>query len=278
MRIKKRINKNKLIRLSVQLLFVVIVLLVSLNHQLQEKGVSIPIISSASLHSVCPFGGVVSIYSLLTEGNFVQKIHEASFIVLGIVLFLAVLFGPVFCGWICPLGTVQEFIGNLGRWMFKSRYNKFIPYKYDKYFRLLRYVILGWVVFVTAYTGKIVFSDIDPYYALFNFWTSEVAVGGIIILILTLISSLFIERPWCRYSCPLGAFLGLSNFIRIFKIRRNSSTCVSCRKCDSVCPMNIQVSDKNNVTDHHCISCLKCTSEIACPINDTVIMSINGGK
>lgn len=276
--LKKKFKRNKFIRFSVQLLFLAIVLLISINHQLKEKGISIPIISSASLHSVCPFGGVVSIYSLLTEGNFVQKIHESSFVILGIVLLLAVLFGPVFCGWVCPLGTVQEFIGNLGKRIFKKRYNKFIPYKYDKYLRLLRYGILIWVVFVTAYTGRLAFSNIDPYHALFNFWTSEVAIGGIIALILTLITSLFVERPWCKYLCPLGAVLGFSNLFRIFKIRRNSSTCINCKKCDNSCPMNIQISGKNKITNHQCISCLKCTSEMSCPINDTVILNTKGGN
>ena len=274
----KMINKSKFTRTAIQIVFLSLVLLISINHQLVENGISIPIIASASLHAICPFGGVVSIYSLVTEGNFVQKIHEATIILLGIVIILGILFGPVFCGWICPLGTVQEFVGKLGRKIFKKGYNKFIPYKYDKHLRNLRYVILAWVVFMTAYTGKLVFSDIDPYYALFNFWTSEVAIGGIIILIITLLASLFVERPWCKYACPFGAALGLTNFIRIFKIRRKSSTCVDCKKCDNSCPMNIKISDKKQITNHQCIGCLKCTSEISCPIDDTLMMKTKGGK
>jgi polyferredoxin len=274
---KKR-NKNKVIRTVIQIFFLALVLLISINHQLVEKGISIPIIASASLHSICPFGGVVSIYSLVTEGNFVQKIHESSFVILGIVLSLGILFGPVFCSWICPLGTVQEFVGKIGRKIFKNKYNKFIPYKYDKHLRNLRYVVLAWVVFMTAYTGKLAFSEIDPYYALFNFWTSEVAIGGIIVLSITLFASLFVERPWCKYACPFGAALGLTNFIRIFKIRRESLTCVDCKKCDNSCPMNIKISSEKQVTNHQCISCLKCTSEESCPIDDTLIMKTKGGK
>jgi polyferredoxin len=275
---KNTIKKNKAIRLGIQLFFLVLVLLISINHQLVEKGLSIPFIGSASLHAVCPFGGVVSMYSLITEGSFVQKIHESSFVMLGIVLLLGIVFGPVFCGWICPLGTVQEFIGNIGRKIFKNKYNRFIPYKFDKYLRYLRYLVLVWVVYMTANSGKLLFANIDPYHALFNFWTSEVAIGGLISLSIIIIASLFVERPWCKYACPFGAVLGLTNLVSIFKIRRNGTTCVNCKKCNNSCPMNIEISDKDAVRNHQCIRCLKCTSEVSCPIGDTLMLSTKGDK
>lgn len=263
-------KRNKRIRLGVQLFFFILILLISINHQLEEKGLSIPFVTSASLHSVCPFGGVVSIYTFITDGSFVQKIHESSFVLLAIVILLSIVFGPVFCGWICPLGTIQELFSKIGKKIFKHKFNRFIPYKYDKYLRYLRYFVLVWVVFMTAYTAKLSFSEIDPYNALFNLWSSELALGGAIILALTLIASLFMERPWCKYACPFGAFIGLSNLIRFFKIRRTSSSCISCKQCDVACPMNIEISDKDAIKNHQCITCLKCTSEVSCPINDTV--------
>ena len=271
---KKKISA----RLIVQIIFFGLIALIAVNHTLVEAGKGIPFLSSASLHGLCPFGGVVSIYQLATVGTFVQKIHQSSFVLMFIVLLLSVLFGPVFCGWICPLGSIQEWFGKLGKKIFKKRFNTFIPYKFDKYLRFLRYGVLAWIVYVTAYSGKLFFSDIDPYNALFNFWSSEVAVGGIIVLLITLTASLFVERPWCKYACPFGAILGITNLFRVFKIRRNSSTCVSCNACNRACPMNINVSEKTTVLNHQCISCMKCTSEAACPINDTVELSAGGGK
>ncbi len=275
---KKTVKKSKLIRLTIQLFFLLLIFLISINHQLSETGLSIPLIASASLHAVCPFGGVVSIYTLITEGSFIQKIHESSFVILSLVIILGILFGPVFCGWICPLGTVQELVSKIGRKIFKNKFNTFIPYKYDKYLRFLRYIIMVWVIFMTAYTAKLSFLDIDPYHALFNLWTSEVAIGGIIVLILTLTASLFVERPWCKYVCPFGAFLGLTNLIRIFKIKRNTSTCINCKKCNSVCPMNIEIANKEAVKNHQCITCLQCTSEVSCPVNDTLMLETKGSK
>lgn len=139
--------------------------------------------------------------------------------------------------------------------------------------RFFRYLVLGAVVYRTAVSGVLMFADIDPYYALFNFWTGETAVGALAILAAVTVFSLFVERPWCKYCCPLGAFLGISNFFSVFKIRRNSDTCVSCGCCDRICPMNIRVSEKKNVSDHQCIRCLKCTSENSCPVQDTVNLS-----
>ena len=215
---KRFIDKKIWPRTLSQIFFFALIALISINHTLSESGGGIPFLSQASLHALCPFGGVVSIYQYATAGTFVQKIHESAFILMIIGLFLAVLFGPVFCGWVCPLGSVQEWVGKLGKKLFKRRYNHFIPESLDRILRFARYLVLGWVVYMTAITGTLVFSNIDPYFALFNLWTSEVAIGGVVILAITLSGSLFVERPWCKYACPYGAFIGLSNLVRIFRI------------------------------------------------------------
>lgn len=274
----KTVKKQKKIwlRRGIQAFFFLFIALVAVNHQLSENGGGIPFLSNASLHALCPFGGVVSIYQYLTTGTFVQKIHESSFILMLLGFLLALLFGPVFCGWVCPLGTVQEWFSGIGKRIFKRRFNRFIPYHIDRYLRYLRYGVLVWVLYMTAYSGKLIFAEVDPYFALFNFWSSEVAIGGVIILLLTLVLSLFVERPWCKYACPYGALLGLFNLIRIFKIRRNKHTCISCGACSRVCPMNIPVMDNDVVKNHQCISCLECTSEAACPVSDTVVLGLGG--
>ncbi len=262
-------------RLAVQILFFVLIAAISVNHALVESGRAIPILSSASLHAVCPFGGVVSIYQVVTAGTYVQKIHAASFILMGIGVIVALLFGPAFCGWICPMGSIQEWFGKLGRKIFGRRYNRLIPAKLDRVLRYLRYAVLAWVLYMTAVTGKLIFEAYDPYFALFNLWSSEVAISGIIVLAITLVGSLFVERPFCKYACPYGAVLGVFNLFRIFGIRRNPPTCTSCKACDRACPMNIEVSTKaGRVLDHQCITCLECTSEKACPVKDTVILGI----
>ncbi len=259
------------LRRSIQIFFFLLVALIATNEALSERGIELfSFVEGASLHAICPFGGVVSFWQLATAGTLVKKVHESSVALAVIALALSVLFGPVICGWVCPLGSVQEWLGSLGRKIFKKRYNGFVPAKLDKALRYLRYIVLAWVSYMTIVSGKLIFQDYDPYFALFNFWTGEVAIAGAAILVATLLLSLFVERPFCKYACPYGAFQGIFNLFRVFGIKRKASSCIDCKACDRACPMNIEVSTSLTVRDHQCISCLKCTSEAACPVAATV--------
>lgn len=257
-------------RKILQIFFFVLAGMIAINHSLASTGIKIPFISNGSLHALCPFGGVETLISLLTFGVFVKKIHMSSLVLMAIIFILALLFGGVFCGWICPLGTVQEWMGKLGKKIFKKKYNTLIPRDLDSVLKYGRYLILAYVLYGTTMSLKLVFESFDPYYTLYNFWTGEVGIVALVFLITLMMGSLFIERPWCKYFCPYGAVLGLFNKIRIFKIQRNLETCINCKKCDNACPMNISVSTKKTITDTRCISCLKCTSENVCPVEDTV--------
>jgi len=261
------------IRRLVQWFFFLLIALIAVNHTLAESGSAIPVLSSASLHAVCPFGGVETLYTLVASGLLVKKVHASALVLAGLSILLAIFFGPVFCGWICPLGTVQEWVGKLGRKLFRRRYNHFVPTKLDNILRYARYGILIWVLYVTATSGTLIFEAYDPYFALFNFWSSEVAPTALLILGVTLVLSIFVERPWCKYACPYGAVLGLTNLFRVFSIKRAVSTCKADGACSIMCPMNIPVDNKTIVRDHQCISCLECTSEAICPVAKTVVFT-----
>jgi polyferredoxin len=222
-----------------------------------------------SLHAICPFGGVVTLYNLITDGRTIQKVHESAVVLAALSTVLAIVAGPVLCGWVCPLGTVQDWISHLGKKIFKRKYNTFVPDPVHKVLRWSRYGVLLWVVYATAASGKLVF-DLWIRTTHSSLWTSEVAWAGVAILVITLVASLFVARPWCKYACPYGALLGLFNKIRIFSIRRDAGTCIDCKRCDRACPMNITVSTAKNVRDAQCISCLECTSARSCPVDDTV--------
>ncbi len=276
MTVKAKKSRLRTLRAVTQWTMFVFVAALALVKYLKEIGVAIPL-PEISLHAVCPFGGVVTVYEFITTGGLVQKLHSSALVLMVLGLLVAFLFGPIFCGYFCPLGTWQEWIGKLGRKLFKKKYNRLVPPAADKYLRYLRYIVLAVVVYQTAVTAKLVFADADPYYALFNFYTGEVALTAILILIAVTVLSLFVERPWCKYFCPYGAMLGLFNLIRVFPVRRREKTCINCKKCDVACPMNITVSIGDAVRNHQCITCHECLSGLACPVEDTVVVSSGKG-
>ena len=271
-------SKSYWLRIIVQLFFLFLIIMISYNHYRAEQGLPPVLVGSPSLHAICPFGGVVTTYTYFTQGIFVRKIHQSSFTLMWLVLLLTLILGPVFCGWICPFGTVQEFIGKMGKKLFSKRYNHFIIPKVDQWLRYIRYGVLFMVIIMTARELTLVFLNIDPYFALFNFWSDEVTLSALIMLGIILVLSLFVERPWCKYLCPLGALLGIFNLFRIVPLGRNEETCINCKQCDRVCPMNIEISNKKIIRNHQCISCLLCTDEVTCPVKNTLNFGFSGEK
>ncbi|MBN2253660.1 MAG: 4Fe-4S binding protein [Kosmotogaceae bacterium] len=257
-------NRYQKTRLAVQVIFFALVLYISVGHYLAEKHIA-ELPGTASLHAVCPFGGVVTIYNLVTDGSYIQKIHPSNLFVMGGLFASLALAGAFFCGWICPLGSVQEWVGKLGKKVLRSHYNK-IPVLLDKILKFGKYLMLLFVIIQTARTATLLFSNFDPYYNLFNIWTDEIAITGYIAVILTLGASFFVERPFCRYACPLGAITGLFNSFSLIKIRRRPSTCIDCGLCDLACPVGIDVSKETIVRSPACNRCLKCVA--ACPTNE----------
>ena len=245
-------------RFFIQLIFVVVILLISIGHATGWGG--------ENLHGLCPFGGVATMYTFVTTGDYIRHIGQSDFILLFSLLLTLIAAGAFFCGWICPLGSVQEWFGKLGKRLFGKRYNK-VPKKLDRILGYLRYVVLAIVIIQTARSFTLVFQDFDPYYNLFNIWTDEISITGYITVLVTLIASLFIERPFCRYACPLGGINGLFNSFSITNIRRNETSCIDCKQCDLVCPVNLEPSKSKTIKSTACIRCMKCVD--ACPVNQT---------
>jgi len=219
---------------------------------------------AANLHTICPFGGIVNLYTYLSSGGYVAKLHSAVFIMLLALVIGLVLTGKSFCGWICPLGSVQEGLGGIGRRLWPRAYNR-IPRWLERVLHYLKWAVLAWVLIQTARTARLVFQDWDPYYNLFRIWTDEVAISGYSVTGVTLLLSLFIPRPFSRFACPLGAFNGLFNWFSFIGITRDATSCNGCGRCARACPVNIDLCASKTVWSVECMRCLKCVD--ACPVN-----------
>lgn len=267
--------KSIKIRSFLQLIMLAAVTIAAFNHYLSSIGSSIPWISESVFHYICPICGVTSIYQFITSSSlFVIKLKSTLGIVLGLVIISSVLFGPIICGYICPFGAIQDFTAKVGKKIFKGKYNTFILAKVHNKLKYLRYLILMITIALTTFTSGILFLEkINPYHGYLSLFNKKFSLTGFIILLVILITSLFIQRPWCNYLCPYGAFLGLFNKIKVFRIVRKKSTCVGCKKCTRQCPMNIKVNTKEEVRDLACISCLECVSDGVCPKEKTIYCS-----
>jgi len=212
-------------------------------------------------HMICPMGGIATLTRLFSQGLFIPKTGIANILLLAGVLLTTIVAGPVFCGWLCPLGSIQEWVNALARKIKipQAKVNKSL----DRVLKITKYLVLALIVYMTAKSFNLVFIKADPYYALMHFYTGEVAPLALIILFTTLIASLFIQRPWCRWLCPLGAVLSFIGKFSILKIKRPSEACIACGACSKACPVGLDPSEKETVVASSCIRCGLC--EGACP-------------
>jgi polyferredoxin len=259
-------------RRVVQLAFAGFVLYVTVLHVLGgESAANL----TASPEAFCPFGGLETLYRYITSGGaFVSHTHLSNLVLVIAVLLTSLLFRSAFCGWICPLGFVQDMLHSLSMRMQKHS----VPLRrairslsqrgrpawvfLDKYLRFVKYVVLVWAITGAALYGVMVFRDYDPWSALINIaaWTFT---PGLVVLALSLFSSFFVERPWCRYACPLGAVSGLLGKLSPVYLQREAEACKVCKICTKACPMGLQVHKASTITSVDCIGCLECVG--ACP-------------
>ena len=154
--------KSKHLRLIIQIVFFLLIGLITVNHTLEESGASLAFIPSVSLHAICPFGAIETLGTFITGGELVRQLHASVMVIGAVVLLLTVIFGPVFCSHICPLGSIQEWLGKLGKRIFKNRYNKLVPQKLHNILKYLRYVVLVLIVWQTYQSGFSGFSGRRP--------------------------------------------------------------------------------------------------------------------
>jgi polyferredoxin len=268
----KALLTHQVFRRVMQFSFAAFILYVTVVHVLAGESSSN---ITASPEAYCPFGGLETFYKYITSGGtYVPHTHLSNLVLAAAVLITALLLRSGFCGWICPLGFIQDIIHSFSAWMQK----RFVPirkffralYKsgepvwlfLDKYLRFVKYFVLIWAVTGAAIYGVMVFKDYDPWSALINIaeWT---ITPGLVVLSLTLIGSLFVERPWCRYACPVGAASGLLGKLSPVYLKREAAACTDCKICTKACPMGLNVHTATTITSVDCVSCLECIGE--CP-------------
>ncbi|AVZ78928.1 4Fe-4S binding protein [Zoogloeaceae bacteirum Par-f-2] len=175
----------------------------------------------------------------------------------------------LFCGWLCPFGSLSELLYKIGgaigleRFQFKLSkpvHDKLKWVKYAVFFGLLG-------VSVFSMTLAEMLAEIEPFkttflVGLFNrSWPYTLFAAGLLGL------SIFIERPFCKYLCPLGASLAMPSTFRWFGLKRKQE-CNSCKACAVGCG-SLAIDKDGRIDQRECLLCLDCmvlyTDDHACP-------------
>jgi polyferredoxin len=218
-----------------------------------------------SFDSFCPFGAVETFLPYIFTGHTLKTTNLLNFSIMLGVLGVALVAGRAFCGWMCPLGTLQDFLAAWGRRLtgerkhIRGKASKALlplrlPAAADKYLRYAKYLILALILVASLYAVYPPLHEFCPVRAVFSFKMTPLLWS---VLIAFLITSVFVERAWCKYLCPLGATLAVFNRISPVRLVSDQNHCNACGRCDIECSMGIQ-DVPDNLTNTECIRCLEC--------------------
>jgi len=165
----------------------------------------------ADFEAYCPFGGMLALGSFFNLNSLSCSMTTMQ-IMMGVMLFTgAALFSKLFCAYICPLGTVSEWLGKLGD---KLKIKISLSETLDNSLRALKYMLLFITFYFTLTSSELFCKKFDPYYAVASGFGSDVVVWyAIITIVVLLVGSVLFRFFWCRYLCPFGA---LTNIFRYF--------------------------------------------------------------
>ena len=173
----------------------------------------IPSETAADPEAYCPMGGLQALATYLANNSLPCSMSSLQ-VMMGIALVAAVvLFSKLFCGYICPLGTVQDLIGKARNAMHVKSIKIRNGSAADKALRIVKYALVFWIFYMTVNASELFCKNLDPYYAVATGFKGEITLWmSIVSISLVLIGSFFIDMFWCRYLCPLGAISNTLKF------------------------------------------------------------------
>ncbi len=212
--------------------------------------------------------GVTLVYLGFIDGGFLSVSHITSGIIVGPGVYLrdmallimiaftvvtTLLWGRVFCGFLCPFGALQDFITRI----VPRRFQRALPQRIHDRAIYLKYGILLLIVGLAALPAQIaVYQYFEPFGTVFYLSTSPLLLsiaGGF------LVASAVVPRFYCRYACPLGAALGVASLLSIFRIRRVEQ-CEPCKVCEIACPTGAIRGPEIDFKE--CVRCNVCETKL----------------
>ena len=170
------------------------------------------------VEAYCPFGGLQAFGTYLVNNSLACSMSMLQ-IMMGLVLGVGViLFSKLFCGYLCPLGTVGEWMGRAGK---KLHLQVDVPSGsvVDKLLRVVKYVLLFTILYFTLSSSELFCKKLDPFYAVATGFKGEIVLWmSLTSLTLLLLGGFVVKMFWCKYICPLGAVSNIFKFTLLFVI------------------------------------------------------------
>jgi polyferredoxin len=239
----------------------------------ETGGESLYVARPAGVEGWLPIASLMNL-KYLTVTGLMPEVHPAGMFLLLAFLTISIVFRKAFCSWLCPIGTLSEWLWEGGHELFRR--NRKLPRWLDIPLRSLKYVLLFlfvWVVLQMTAADLKAFL-VSPYglvadVKMLDFFRAAsrstlFACSALVIL------SVLTKNFWCRYLCPYGALMGLASLLSPMRITRDPISCIDCGKCAKACPSLIPVDVLRTVRTPECNGCLTCVS--VCPVKDALDM------
>jgi len=271
-------------RLAIQLAFVALCVWIGVEfHQFVRWGLSggkLPVGDRPpGVEGFLPISALISFKHWLVTGT-INRVHPAALVILLAIVLISIAAKKAFCSFLCPVGTLSEYLWRLGRVVYRR--NLVLPRWLDYTLRSLKYLLLAffaWAVvkmdgpalsaFIGSPYNKV--ADIKMY-----LFFAELSGFALKFLVVLAVLSLFVKNAWCRFLCPYGALLGIAGWLSPLKVTRTAKTCIDCQLCSRACPSDIQVHTAGRVWSDECTNCLECVT--VCPVKDTLEVRARGRK
>jgi polyferredoxin len=222
-----------------------------------------------------PIAGLMNLkYFLVTHTA--PVVHPAAMVLAAVFLLSSLLLKKTFCSWLCPVGTVSEYLWKLGRKV--MRRNLTVPRWLDVSLRSLKYILMALFLYIVVSMSAEALNDfmLAPFgivadVKMLNFFR-ELSLVGVGVLGALVLLSVLIQNFWCRYLCPYGALMGLVSTLSPVRIRRDAQACIDCGKCNKACPASLPVDKLVQIRSAECTSCMECVA--VCPAENALQMAL----
>jgi polyferredoxin len=192
---------------------------------------------------------IVNVFGLFGGNLPIFRYNLAWYLLAAVTLVSTVLWGRVYCGRICAFGALTQLLDAV----VPARLRVNVPRAFERRASFIKFGILAFALGYFLITkNPLIYPYIEPFWMFGIYGRSAPMWVGLGIL---LTATLFVRNLYCRFLCPLGAFLGVLSHLTVFRIKRWSE-CNTCRICQKACEWGAIQGPK--ILQTECVRCDDC--------------------